>query len=329
MLQINYNDIMQKIIEEKNISKEEVEARIKDKLNKFSDLISKDGAAHIVANELGVKVYDLSKKEFKIKDLIAGIRNISLNGKIIAMYDTREFKTEKRKGRIGSFLIGDETETIRVVIWDEKIIDELHGFNEGDVITLENCYVRENNGFKELHLGGESKISLRNGLDINVVKTSFFGIKKKINELNANDNAEINGIVVQVFEPKFYNACPECNRKLNLEIDKYRCEEHGLVKEKSNIIFNFYLDDGSDNIRVVAFRDVAEKFLGLKENEAIKLKNNEISFEHIRENIIGKQVKIIGRVNKNEAFERIEFIANEIIEMNAAEAAKELLESDV
>ena len=56
MLQLSYNDIITKIKTEKGLSEDEIKDRIKDKLNRLTDLVSKEGAAHIVANELGVNL---------------------------------------------------------------------------------------------------------------------------------------------------------------------------------------------------------------------------------------------------------------------------------
>ena len=67
MLQLSYNEIINKIKTEKGLSEEEIKDKVKEKLNRLTDLVSKEGAAHIVANELGVKLFDsLSRREIKI-----------------------------------------------------------------------------------------------------------------------------------------------------------------------------------------------------------------------------------------------------------------------
>ena len=70
MYKLSYEEILGKIVEEKGVSKEEVDEKVNAKMEKLSGLISKEGAVHIIANEYGVKVFfDLDKKKFKINGL--------------------------------------------------------------------------------------------------------------------------------------------------------------------------------------------------------------------------------------------------------------------
>ena len=57
MIKIPYEEIVLKINESTKVPIGEIEERIDDKLKLLSGLISKEGAAHIVANDLGVKIF--------------------------------------------------------------------------------------------------------------------------------------------------------------------------------------------------------------------------------------------------------------------------------
>ncbi len=314
MFKMNYEEIVQKIVDEKGITKEEIETKVGEKLKQLNDLISKEGAAHIIANELGVKVFDLEKKDFKIKDLFVGARNVDLTGKMLRKYEVREFKTERGEGKVVRFMVGDETGSIMAVVWDTKVIDSLNNFKEGDVVKVTNGYVRNNNGFKEIHLGKDSKIeSSSENIEVGEFKPQRQ--RKKISDLNVGEFSEINGTVVQIFEPRFYNACPECNKKID-----GKCATHGDVTAVEVPIMNFFLDDGSDSIRVVAFRENVGKVLGLS-SENIKGSD----FNEIRADVLGKQLVVSGRVVKNEMMDRKEVIANDISELKAVEVVNELV----
>ena len=66
MFNLRYDEIVNKIIKEKGLTKEDIESRVNSKLQQLSGLISKEGAAHIVANELGVNLYeDIAKRKLK------------------------------------------------------------------------------------------------------------------------------------------------------------------------------------------------------------------------------------------------------------------------
>jgi len=314
---LSYDELINRI-KEKGFNEKEIERKINRKLEELSGLISREGAAHLIANELGIKIFE-DIGEIKINKIINGMRSIDVCGKVIINYGVREYKTEKRAGRVGSFLIGDETARIRVSVWDEIVINNLGELKEGDVIKIKNAYSRENNGWIELHLGN------RGGVEINpkgvviekVAEPISLKVFKEIKDLNENDrNIGLKGTIVQLFEPRFYEVCEICGKRIHLENGNFKCLEHNIVNPKYAVVLNFFLDDGSDNIRVVAFRDQAKNVLNVDENRILGLKENLNGFESIKEEVLGRQVEVIGRVVKNEMFNRKEFIASNIQELN-------------
>ncbi len=327
MLRITYDEIVKRIKEEKGLSDSEINARIEAKLKQLSGLISREGSAHIIANELGLKLYpDINKKRYKVKEMVEGLRVNELVGKVVRKYEVREFKTASREGKVASFFVADETGSIRIVLWDTKHIDLFERFSEGDVIKLVGGNVRGNQGFKEIHLSGRSELFVNpDGEKVDVVvqmpKLDFNS--KNIKDLNAGNFAKILGTVVQVFEPRFYDACTECNRKVVPEGDKYRCEQHGHVPVKLVPIVNMLLDDGTDNIRVVLFRDLASKVFGLA--DVTDLRDNPIGFEGKKKELLGKSMFVSGRVNKNDMFDRFELMAQDLEEADAKELAINLV----
>jgi len=146
MLQLSYNEIVDKIKEEKGLSDEQIGERVKEKLIKLSDLISKEGAAHIVANELGVKLFDpLNKREIKIDRLLAGMRAVIVAGKVLKLYRVFEFNKNGRSGKVGSFLIGDDSGRVRIVMWDTNLISKMENgeIKEDVIIRVKNGYVKK------------------------------------------------------------------------------------------------------------------------------------------------------------------------------------------
>ena len=124
MFNVSYEEIISRIKEEKNLSDEEITAKIKDKLKQLSDLISKEGAAHIVANELGVIITNV-KKEVKINKLLTGMNNVIIAGKVLELNEIINYDKNGRKGKVVSFKLGDDTGVVRVVFWDVNHIKEI------------------------------------------------------------------------------------------------------------------------------------------------------------------------------------------------------------
>jgi replication factor A1 len=303
VINIPFETLKEKIKEKTGLSNEEIDARVKKKLDQLSGLISKEGAAHIVANELGVKLQEAAGP-VKIKNIIAGMKNIETVGRTIRKYDIREFSTEKRSGKIAKFLIGDETGTTLIVLWNDKA-DLLKSFNEGDHVKLNGATARENNGRVELHLTDISSIEVNPvGITLTISETQQRPVaqRKKISELLETDsNVEVLGTIVQIFDLKFF--------KTNLETGK-RMKDDEPGNYTYGAVLNLFVDDGTDNIRTVLWKNQIINLLGIDEQQVLLMKDNPELFEQKKTDLLGMIVKIIGRVTKNTMFNRLELTAN-------------------
>lgn len=323
MLGLTYEDIVEIIKKEKGLSNEDIETKVKEKLTKLSDLISKEGAAHIIANELGINLFDSSVVKLKINKVLPGMRSVNILGKVVKFYGVNEFKKEDREGKVANMLFGDETGSLRLVIWDTALISKFENeeIKEGNVIRIKNGYVKQNNGFKEIHLGAQGEISLEDA-EIEVSESSDY-IKKEIKDLEAGtSNVGVFGTIVQVFEPRFFDACPDCGKK----VLENKCEKHGDVVGKRVPILNLFFDDGTGNIRSVAFREQVYRLTGMKEEE---LNDSPEVFEKIKEVLLGKQLVLVGRVTKNEMFDRMEFMVQKVLDVKPEDVVKEVEVHDV
>ena len=96
------------------ISKEEFERRVEEKIEDCGDLVDEPTAAMMVVGELG-------REHVKIKGLLAKSSLFSFFGKILDKTEPREFdRADGEKGWVATLLLGDETGTTRVVLWDQK-----------------------------------------------------------------------------------------------------------------------------------------------------------------------------------------------------------------
>jgi len=312
MIKMPYNEIIDKISKEAKISAQEIELKINEKLKQLSGLISKEGAAHIVANELGIKLFEQVSGKLQIKNILAGMRDVETVGKVQQIFEARNFVTkDNREGKVGSLVLADESGSIRIVCWGEQA-DNLSKIKENDIVKVISGYVRENNGRKEVHLNDRAKFIINPpGETVGEVKTYEKASRKSIKELGENDdNVELLGTVVQVFEPRFFEVCPECNKRARPSEDGFVCETHNKVDPQYSYVLNAVLDDGTETIRAVFFRQQALRLLGKTEQEMLVYKDNLEAFNQVKTDMLGAFVKIIGRTTKNTMFDRLEFMAN-------------------
>ncbi len=325
MFNLSYEEIVDQIASQKGMMKTQVEEHVKKKLDSLSNLISKEGAAHIVANELGLNLFDASlKKMYKIQEIKSGMRNINLSARVMKVYEVKSFKNDSREGKVGSLFVGDETGKTRVVLWDAAHLSflEKEMVKEGDVVQIKNAYTKENNrGFPEVHLNTNSSFEVNPpGVDVTLLEASHAVSLKDVSGLQEGDFTTVRGTVRAVYPPRMYDACSGCNKKLQ----EGMCPQHGATESKKALVLNFLFDDGTETIRTVAFRNAAEYLMG-EDCQKLSLLSPE-ELQVVSERVAGEQIKMTGRVSKNAFTGKLEFAAVTIERLNPEDLAKELME---
>jgi len=312
MIKIPIEDIYAKIREKASITDQEIDEKINLKLKQLSGLISREGAAHIIANELGVKLFDAVSGRLQIKNILAGMRSVETVGRVKQIYETREFKTENRTGKVGSFILADDTGFIRIVCWGD-MADNLKKMRDNDVIKIKGGYVRNNQGRKEVHMN-EKGILIISPKDETIAEINEIGaVRKEIKNLTEGDsNVEVLATIVQIYNPTFFDVCPECRKKVVINSDQATCDNHGNVIPKTSFVVNAVIDDGTEDMRAIFFGEQANMLTNKLPDEFIKIRENPGIFEQEKTKLMGKIVKINGRITRNKMFDRLELIANNI-----------------
>ena len=309
MFKIPISDLKEKILQSKKISAADLDTKLQSKITELSGLISEEGAAHIIANELGISLVEENQEELKIKKIYAGMKNVSTVGKIVRIFEVREFQKGEGIGKVRSVVLGDETGTTRVVFWNEQV-DLLANAVEGDVLQVDEAYVRDNQGSPEIHLGDKGSIKLNpEGIIVETVRESTPTFtRKKINELQEGEaGAEVMGTIVQVFDPRFFFLCPQCNKRVRESGNEYVCDAHNVVQPSLSYVMNLVVDDGSGNIRSVFWKNQINHLLDKSVEDMAVYKEDPAKFEEVKDSLFGEQFVLMGKVKKNDMFDRLEF----------------------
>jgi replication factor A1 len=103
---------------------------------------------------------DVAASSQKIKDVKDGMGDLNLTGKVLEISEIRTFqRKDDSSGKVGNLLLGDDTGTLRVTLWDDKT-EFLNQIEYGDTVELINAYARENAFTQkiELQVGNRSVI---------------------------------------------------------------------------------------------------------------------------------------------------------------------------
>ncbi len=321
-----YEKILEEIVKRSGISQQEIEKMISSKQEELSGLISLEGAAYLVARELGIDLEPMARKRLEIKNIVSGMKNVNIIGRVFKISDITNFKTSDGKdGKVVSIFIGDSSGFVRLPLWNDQVkIVEEGLLKVGSAVQVMNGIARENIfGDVEISLGKYGSIKEIEAEDLPSIEEILSSFKSSPRVLIKDIKPgifEIRATIVHVFKNKlFFDVCPVCGNTL----EENKCKEHGEVEASPALVVSCILDDGTSNIRAVFFREQAEKLLEMKAEE---LKNLENSFEVVEEKLLGREIIVTGRVKKNKIFDRLELIVNEFKDLNPEEESKKLLE---
>ncbi|MEM3607069.1 MAG: OB-fold nucleic acid binding domain-containing protein, partial [Candidatus Bathyarchaeia archaeon] len=248
-------DIINRILLTKlNLTKEELKKLIEEKKRVYGELLSDEGAIRLIAQEFLINLDDEPKPvELKIKDLVAGLNDVTLVGRVIIDWPTQDFtKTNGEKSVVKRFLLADETGVIQCLAWGDKALTlQKAGELQGKIIKILHGYTRE--GLKtgvELHLGFKSLIVVS---PYNESDKSLPEVSKFINKINEAKNLTRVNVIGQVIsQPKTSTF-------------QYEAGAGKVLRVK--------ISDSTGEAVLVAWNEQAEKIKDVKVGDLIQIMN--------------------------------------------------------
>ncbi|MBN2101862.1 MAG: DUF2240 family protein [Candidatus Aenigmarchaeota archaeon] len=333
---LSLEELIMEISKKSEYSEDEIKKMIEEKQDELSGLVSEEGAAYIIARELGLTLLEEQARNLKARDVVPGMFSVDLNCKIAKITDIRTFERNGTQGTVQNVLLGDETGIIRLSIWNDEI-ERFHEFciKEGDTVKITKMLSKEDNlGNAELRLGKRGKIEKIKDLGINLpvsaraVSFSTAVQEKTINNLKAGDRVRIKGRIIQIFKRKpYYEVCEKCEGKVEKMNDKWLCKSCGETNPKFALLLSGIIDDGYGNIRTIMFKENAERVLGKTGDDIKKLieKSKDPLTIYDSSDVLGKHLSLRGSVKENDFSGNIEFIANEVEEIDSEIRSHEMI----
>jgi len=254
------------------LSAEQLEQEFDRKFKEYGGFMTKQGILFIIAKEHGINPYndaffkelneiiDYDEFSITIAELKEQMTNIVLIGKIISITQPREFvRKDSSSGKVCSFVIGDWTGTVNVVLWEEQtsLVDS-DFFVKGEIIRLIGGYskLRTDNSL-EVHLGKKGRI---------IIAPSDISQKVAIQLANMPEKEKPE----QVQTPKFkiknlidkYSFIKRVQGEVQIEDFKELTKKDG----EKTFILNLILSDESGSKRV--------NIWGMNAIEALKILDN-------------------------------------------------------
>ncbi len=269
----------------------------------------------------------VEQKVLKIKELVADLQSVDVAARIVQIYPSKTFsRKDGSDGKVTSMVLGDETGTVRASLWGDKADAKV---NSGDLVLIENAYTKEGLRGVDLQLGWRARIVKNPDIKIPPLKDfREVSVRTAIKTLKDGDTyKEVRGAVVDIYGNNIlYQFCPNCNKRVKPEGEKWMCPECGKVKPDHSLIVSGTLDDGTGAIRTVFYRDQAERLLGFTALDALELSNeDELKPVEKARSSLGKEVIISGNVKMNDYSGTLELVAREVRDVDAVEESNSLM----
>ena len=212
---------------------------------------------------------------------------VTLRGRIGKVYE-REFEKDGRKTTIFSARVDDDTGSIRISSFGQKL-------EEGSELEIQGARVSEYNGSLRISINENTPVSkVKLGMEIGERFRDIGSITGPIGGIS------VRGICISVGEKSgLIYRCAECNARL----DDIACPDHPKAGIKYTIFAYFTMDDGTGTIQSTAGSGPMLELIGIPESE-FNPQNSKINRKMVHESILnsllGKSVKISGDVRDQE-----------------------------
>lgn len=329
---MDYDFLISELESKSNLKKDDVQSLVEKKYSEMNSFITMEGAVYLVAKEMNIDLPENSSERMPIKNIKPGMRNSNIIGRIFRISKITEFtKSNGMAGRVSNVFVGDGTGFVRVPLWDDQVkLLEDNTLSLGDVVSIVGGMARENMyGDTEISLGRFGAIHIVEDYtelpSVNDLTKMLFNNSTErtcVTDITPGGNFEIKGTVVQLFRGSFlFDICPMCGGKT----DNSRCNEHGDVTPNHAMVLSFIVDDGTDSMRCVLFRETAEKLCGITAEELYKLDADQ-RFRLFEDRLLCKDVILAGNVKTNSMYDRMEMMVNGFKSINPLEESKKLVD---
>ncbi len=251
-------ELIEKILaERKDFTHEQLHKLIEEKKRNFDGLLSDQGAARLVAEELLIETEHVAVPSMMIRDLVAGLNDTTLSGKVVSIESSRDFvRQDGSTGRVVNVIFEDLTGKIRCAIWDDKA-DEVakQGDIVGKSITVRHGYTRAGlTGEPELNAGERSEITITAEAGPPTARpiTAIGAIQEPVLELN------LLGIIHS--EPRFY------------EFDR---------NGQKGAVLRTILTDNTGSIALVAWNEKAEELKNLNKSDILRVQGGRLRRDNL------------------------------------------------
>ncbi len=238
----------------RDLSEDLVLALIEEKKKEGHGLLSDEGAARLVAEELLVQTRGTELGRMQVKDLVSGLNDVAISGRVLLSWPLQGFqRRDGTPGRVMRLILVDRSGRVRCALWDRHVdVASRAGNLQGRIIRIGHAYTRQGlAGDVEVHAGDRSSIEI----DPQEMPTADFPEFKELftqlGKVTADAN-QVNAVGIVQADPRHYSFTKE---------------------DRTGSVLRTVLADDSGTIPVVAWNERAEELRELKKGDILQIVN--------------------------------------------------------
>jgi replication factor A1 len=308
---MSLDEVIDQIHKKSKSSKEDITKKVDEIHGNYSGLITKEGAALILAKEMGVEMQTNQRKRLQIKNIIPGMRNVNFVGKITRISPVNSFEKQNgKKGRVCNLFVADSSGYVRLPLWNEQVeLVENESLKIGDIVQVANAMSKEN-------IYGDVEISVgKFGMIKRIDESDEFVDVKSIERYMPGENMRVK---IASMVPGNFDVKATITRVFR---GKFTFDSDG----EPSLVISCLIEDDSGEMRAVFFRETAEKLCGIsaKEMESMDMDQR---FERVSRAILGRELMLSGRAQMNKMSEAMELVVNSVKDINTLDESTRILE---
>ena len=146
-----------------DLSEEQILGFIDEKKREGRGLLSDEGAARLVAEELLIQTQGTKLGRMQVKELVSGLNDVSISGRVLLAWPPQQFqRRDGTPGRVMRLALVDRSGRVRFAVWDRHVeVLSKAGKLQGRVLRIGHAYTRQGlAGDTELHAGDRASIEI-------------------------------------------------------------------------------------------------------------------------------------------------------------------------
>ncbi len=237
-----------------DLSGDQILALIEEKKKEGRGLLSDEGAARLVAEELLIQTRGTELGRMQVRDLVSGLNDVSISGRVLLAWPPQQFqRRDGTPGRVMRLVLVDRSGRVRCALWDRHVdIISRAGNLQGRILRIGHAYTRQGlSGETEVHAGERTSIEV----DPQDMPTSDFPeFRELFTPLGklAADAYQVNAVGIIQAEPRHYTFAKE---------------------DRTGSVLRTVIADESGTIPLVAWNERAEELRQIKKGDILQVLN--------------------------------------------------------